>query len=169
MIPEIGHFALVLAFAVSICLAAFPLYGYFTRQHGFLATAKPLALLQGLALAVSFGVLMYGFLAHDFTIKYVADNSNLDLPWHFRMSAVWGAHEGSLLLWVLILSLWGVAVALFSRGIPDHMAALVLAVMGIIGVGFLAFMLFTSNPFVRILPFAPSNGADLNPCSKIRG
>ena len=76
---------------------------------------------------------------------------------------MWGAHEGSLLLWVLILSLWGVAVALFSRGIPDHMAALVLAVMGIIGVGFLAFMLFTSNPFVRILPFAPSNGADLNP------
>ena len=163
MIPEIGHFALVLAFAVSICLAAFPLYGYFTRQQGFLATAKPLALLQGFALAVSFGVLMYGFLAHDFTIKYVADNSNLDLPWHFRMSAVWGAHEGSLLLWVLILSLWGVAVALFSRGIPDHMSALVLAVMGIIGVGFLAFMLFTSNPFVRILPFAPSNGADLNP------
>ena len=163
MIPEIGHFALVLAFAVSICLAALPLYGYFTRQQGFLATAKPLALLQGLALAVSFGVLIYGFLTHDFTIKYVADNSNLDLPWHFRMSAVWGAHEGSLLLWVLILSLWGVAVALFSRGIPDHMAALVLAVMGIIGVGFLAFMLFTSNPFVRILPFAPSNGADLNP------
>ena len=163
MIPEIGHFALVLSFAVSICLATLPLYGYFTRQQGFLATAKPLALLQGFALAVSFGVLMYGFLAHDFTIKYVADNSNLDLPWHFRMSAVWGAHEGSLLLWVLILSLWGVAVALFSRGIPDHMSALVLAVMGIIGVGFLAFMLFTSNPFVRILPFAPSNGADLNP------
>ena len=163
MTPEIGHFALVLAFGVSICLAVFPMYGYFTSQNGFCATAKPLALLQGLALAVSFGVLMYGFLAHDFSIKYVADNSNLDLPWHFRMSAVWGAHEGSLLLWALILSFWGVAVALFSRGIPDHMSALVLSIMGMIGVGFLAFMLFTSNPFVRILPFPPGNGADLNP------
>ena len=141
----------------------FPLYGYFTGQDGFCATAKPLALLQGLALAVSFGVLMYGFLAHDFSIKYVADNSNIDLPRHFRMSAVWGAHEGSLLLWSLILAFWGVAVALFSRGIPDHMSALVLSVMGMISVGFLAFMLFTSNPFVRILPFAPGNGADLNP------
>ena len=163
MIPEVGHFALVLAFGVSICLAVFPLYGYLTNQSGFCATAKPLALLQGLALAVSFGVLMYGFLAHDFSIKYVADNSNLDLPWYFRMSAVWGAHEGSLLLWALILAFWGVAVALFSRGIPDHMSALVLSVMGMISVGFLAFMLFTSNPFVRILPFAPDNGADLNP------
>ena len=163
MTPEIGHFALVLAFGVSICLAVFPMYGYFTSQNGFCATAKPLALLQGLALAVSFGVLMYGFLAHDFSIKYVADNSNLDLPWHFRMSAVWGAHEGSLLLWALILSFWGVAVALFSRGIPDHMSALVLSIMGMISVGFLAFMLFTSNPFVRILPFPPGNGADLNP------
>ena len=163
MIPEVGHFALVLAFGVSICLAVFPLYGFLTNQSGFCATAKPLALLQGLALAVSFGVLMYGFLAHDFSIKYVADNSNLDLPWYFRMSAVWGAHEGSLLLWVLILAFWGVAVALFSRGIPDHMSSLVLSVMGMISVGFLAFMLFTSNPFVRILPFAPGNGADLNP------
>ena len=163
MIPEIGHFALVLAFAISICLAVFPLYGYLTSQDGLCATAKPLALLQGLALAVSFGVLMYGFLTHDFSVKYVADNSNLDLPWHFRMSAVWGAHEGSLLLWALILAFWGVAVALFSRGIPDHMSALVLSVMGMISVGFLAFMLFTSNPFVRILPFAPGNGADLNP------
>ena len=163
MTPEIGHFALVLAFGVSICLAVFPMYGYFTSQNSFCATAKPLALLQGMALAVSFGVLMYGFLAHDFSIKYVADNSNLDLPWHFRMSAVWGAHEGSLLLWALILSFWGVAVALFSRGIPDHMSALVLSIMGMIGVGFLAFMLFTSNPFVRILPFPPGNGADLNP------
>ena len=163
MIPEIGHFALVLSFVVSICLTSFPLYGYLTDHQGLLATAKPLALLQGFTLAISFGVLMYGFLTHDFTIKYVADNSNLDLPWHFRMSAIWGAHEGSLLLWVLILSFWGVAVAMFSRGIPDHMSALVLAVMGMIGVGFLAFMLFTSNPFVRILPFAPPNGADLNP------
>src|SRR6056300_1477174 len=163
MIPEIGHFALVLAFAIAICLAVFPLYGYLSNQQGFCATAKPLALLQGLALAVSFGVLMYGFLAHDFSVKYVADNSNLDLPWYFRMSAVWGAHEGSLLLWALIRAFWGVAVALFSRGIPDHMSALVLSVMGMISVGFLAFMLFTSNPFVRILPFSPANGADLNP------
>ena len=163
MIPEIGHFALVLAFAIAICLAVFPLYGYLSNQQDFCATAKPLALLQGLALAVSFGVLMYGFLAHDFSVKYVADNSNLDLPWYFRMSAVWGAHEGSLLLWALILAFWGVAVALFSRGIPDHMSALVLSVMGMISVGFQAFMLFTSNPFVRILPFSPANGADLNP------
>jgi len=163
MIPEIGHFALVLAFAIAICQSVFPLYGYATRQDGLVATAKPLAVLQGLSLLVSFGVLMYGFLSHDFSVKYVADNSNLDLPWYFRMSAVWGAHEGSLLLWALILAGWGVAVAVFSRGIPDRMSALVLAVMGMIAVGFLAFMLFTSNPFVRILPFAPGNGADLNP------
>jgi cytochrome c-type biogenesis protein CcmF len=163
MIPEIGHFALVLAFAIAICQSVFPLYGYFTNQDGFVATAKPMAILQGLALFVSFLVLTYGFLSHDFSVKYVADNSNLDLPWYFRMSAVWGAHEGSLLLWALILALWGVAVALFSRGIPERMAALVLSVMGMIAIGFLAFMLFTSNPFVRILPFAPGNGADLNP------
>ncbi len=163
MIPEIGHFALVLAFAIAICQSVFPMYGYFTDQRGFVATAKPLALLQGLAVLISFLVLMYGFLAHDFTVKNVADNSNLDLPWYFRMSAVWGSHEGSLLLWAMILAFWGAAVALFSRGIPQKMSALVLSVMGMIAVGFLAFMLFTSNPFVRILPFAPPNGADLNP------
>ena len=163
MTPEIGHFALVLAFSIAICQSVFPLYGYFTNQDGFVATAKPMAILQGLALLVSFLVLMNGFLVHDFSIKYVADNSNLDLPWYFRMSAVWGAHEGSLLLWALILAFWGVAVALFSRSIPQRMAALVLSVMGMIAVGFLAFMLFTSNPFVRILPFVPGNGADLNP------
>ena len=163
IIPELGHYALVLAFALSICLATFPLYGYLSNQPVFCATAKPLALLQGLALAVSFGILIYAFLSNDFSVKYVADNSNIDLPWYFRVSAVWGAHEGSLLLWSLILALWGVAVALFSRGIPGHMSALVLSVMGMIAIGFLAFMLFTSNPFVRILPFYPSNGADLNP------
>jgi Cytochrome c biogenesis factor len=155
MTPEIGHYALVLAFALAICQSVFPLYGYFTKQDGFVATAKPLANLQGLALLISFIVLTAGFLSHDFTIKYVADNSNLNLPWYFRMSAVWGAHEGSLLLWALILAFWGVAVAFFSQGIPERMAALVLSVMGMIAVGFLAFMLFTSNPFVRILPFAP--------------
>ncbi len=163
MTPEIGHYALVLAFALAICQSVFPLYGYFTKQDGFVATAKPLANLQGLALLISFIVLTAGFLSHDFTIKYVADNSNLNLPWYFRMSAVWGAHEGSLLLWALILAFWGVAVAFFSQGIPERMAALVLSVMGMIAVGFLAFMLFTSNPFVRILPFAPANGSDLNP------
>ncbi|MDB9863017.1 heme lyase CcmF/NrfE family subunit [Litorivicinus sp.] len=163
MLPEIGHFALVLAFAIALCQAVFPIYGYYTQQEGFMATAKPLAVMQGLALALSFGLLMYGFLSHDFSLKYVADNSNLDLPWYFRMSAVWGAHEGSLLLWALILALWGVAVSLLSRGIPEKMGSLVLSVMGMIAVGFLAFMLFTSNPFVRILPFMPGNGADLNP------
>jgi cytochrome c-type biogenesis protein CcmF len=163
ILPEIGHFALVLAFAIALCQAVFPIYGYYTQQEGFMATAKPLAVMQGLALALSFGLLMYGFLSHDFSLKYVADNSNLDLPWYFRMSAVWGAHEGSLLLWALILALWGVAVSLLSRGIPEKMGSLVLSVMGMIAVGFLAFMLFTSNPFVRILPFMPGNGADLNP------
>ncbi|NBS12256.1 MAG: heme lyase CcmF/NrfE family subunit [Gammaproteobacteria bacterium] len=163
MFAEFGHFALVTAFAIAICQGMIPLYGYATQQDTLIATAKPLALLQGFALAVSFAVLTHGFLVHDFSIHYVANNSNLYLPWYFRMSAVWGAHEGSLLLWALILAGWGVAVSLFSRGIPEHMAAIVLSVMGMIGIGFIAFMLFTSNPFERLLPFAPANGKDLNP------
>ena len=163
MFAEFGHFALVTAFAIAICQSVIPLYGYFTQQDTLIATAKPLALLQGFALAVSFAVLMHGFLVHDFSISYVANNSNLDLPWYFRLSAVWCAHEGSLLLWALILAVWGVAVSMFSRGLPDEMASLVLSVLGMIGIGFIAFMLFTSNPFERLLPFAPANGQDLNP------
>lgn len=163
MLPEFGHFALITAFALAICQAVFPIYGYYTNQIGFVSTAKPLALLQGFALAVSFAILVNAFFANDFSVKYVADNSNTNLPWYFRISAVWGAHEGSLLLWALILSFWGAAVALFSRGIPDKMSSLVLSVMGMISIGFLAFMLFTSNPFLRILPFTPADGSDLNP------
>ncbi len=105
---------------------------------------------------------MWAFLHFDFSVQYVADNSNLQLPWYYRIAAVWGAHEGSMLLWVLILNVWTVALALFSRQLPEVFLSRVLAVLGIISVGFLCFILFTSNPFGRLLPMPP-DGADLNP------
>jgi cytochrome c-type biogenesis protein CcmF len=114
-------------------------------------------------LAISFFILCYAFYTNDFTIQYVASNSNSQLPWYYRITAVWGAHEGSLLLWVLIQAGWTVAVATFSRGMPQESVARVLAIMGLITVGFLLFIIVTSNPFLRTLPFFPVDGRDLNP------
>nr|AYC80504.1 heme lyase CcmF/NrfE family subunit [uncultured bacterium] len=104
----------------------------------------------------------WAFMTFDFSVQYVADNSNLALPWYYRFAAVWGAHEGSLLLWVLILNVWTLALAMFSQNLPEVFASRVLAVMGLIAVGFLAFTIFTSDPFGRLLPM-PADGADLNP------
>ncbi|WP_051333622.1 heme lyase CcmF/NrfE family subunit [Aliagarivorans marinus] len=163
MIPELGHFALIVALAVAILQSVYPLWGASANRLGMMNLARPLALLQFLLVLFSLIVLCNAFLANDFSVAYVANNSNSQLPWYFRLSAVWGAHEGSLLLWAAILAGWGAAVALLSRGLPIEAVARVLAVMGMICVGFYAFILFTSNPFERTLPFFPIDGQDLNP------
>lgn len=121
-----------------------------------------------LMLLMSFIALSWAFYTNDFTVSYVASNSNSALPWYYRLTAVWGAHEGSLLLWVLIQAGWTVAVAVFSRGMPLESVARVLAVMGMIGVGFLLFIILTSNPFERTLPYFPVDGRDLNPLLQTR-
>ena len=162
MIPEIGHFALILALVVSLVQAALPLAGAQKGIASWVAVAKPAARLQFVFMAISFGCLTWSFMQSDFSVLYVASNSNTALPDIYKISGVWGAHEGSLLLWALILSIWTTAVTLFGRSIPPVMMARVLGILGLISIGFLAFMLFTSNPFERLMPPAPE-GRDLNP------
>ena len=163
MHAEFGHYLLYLALFLSIALSVFPMLGSFTNQDAFVATAKPLTLLFFFALLASFICLAYAFIIDDFTIKYVAQHSNSLLPDRFKISAVWGAHEGSLLLWILILSGWMFAVAILGANLPKLNYARVLSVLGMIATGFVSFMVFTSNPFERTLPFFPIDGADLNP------
>jgi cytochrome c-type biogenesis protein CcmF len=163
MIPELGHFALILTLCLVVALAFIPLAGAFTGNRLWMSLARPLATGQFVFALISFLCLVQGFLSDDFSIRYVADNSNSLLPWYYKFSAVWGAHEGSLLLWLLILSGWTLAVAAFSFSIPAVMVARVLSVMGMVSVGFSLFLLFTSNPFERALPFPPADGGDLNP------
>ncbi len=163
MHAEFGHYLLYLALFLSIALSVFPMLGTFTKQDAFVATAKPLTFLFFFALLASFICLAYAFIIDDFTIKYVAQHSNSLLPDRFKISAVWGAHEGSLLLWILILSGWMFAVAILGTNLPKLNYARVLSVLGMIATGFVSFMLFTSNPFERTLPFFPIDGADLNP------
>tara|TARA_B100001250_G_scaffold114259_1_gene96709 strand:+ start:569 stop:2542 length:1974 start_codon:yes stop_codon:yes gene_type:complete len=162
MIPELGHFTLILALAMAFIQSSFPLVGATIANQTFMALARPVARLQFFFVVISFFILVYSFLINDFSISYIANNSNTLLPWYYRFSAVWGAHEGSLLLWVLILNIWTIAVTYFSRGLPEYFVARVIGVMGLISAGFLLFMLFTSNPFERIFPI-PLDGADLNP------
>ena len=162
MIPELGHFALILALCLALVLAVVPLLGTFTRTPAWVALARPLAWGQFLFLALSFAALVHAFLADDFSVLYVANHGNTQLPEIYKISAVWGAHEGSLLLWVLILSGWMVAVSLFGRHLPDEVLARVLSVMGMVSIGFLSFLLFTSNPFERVFPI-PAEGGELNP------
>ena len=161
MIPELGQMALIIALAVSVLLGVLPLYGSFHSNSNLMAIAKPAAYAQWLLMSVSFACLVYAFLTDDFSVRYVATTSNSALPDMFKFSAVWGAHEGSLLLWGLILSTWTLAVALFSRSIPIIMLSRVLSVLGLIAVGFLLFLIITSNPFDRIPMQA--DGRDLNP------
>ena len=161
MIPELGQIALLIALSLSAILAIFPLIGAQRGITNWMLLAAPVARLQLLFVATAFGLLTYSFLTHDFSVAYVAQNSNTQLPTQYLFSAVWGGHEGSLLLWALVLSLWTTAVTLFSRSIPLVMIARVLSVLGLIAVGFLLFMLMTSNPFDR-LPMPPADGRDLN-------
>ncbi|MEZ8021284.1 heme lyase CcmF/NrfE family subunit [Vibrio splendidus] len=163
MIAEIGHFAMILSLGLGLLLSVLPLYGAARNNTLLMNSARPLSWGMFGFLAISFFILCYAFYTNDFTIQYVASNSNSQLPWYYRITAVWGAHEGSLLLWVLIQAGWTVAVATFSRGMPQESVARVLAIMGLITVGFLLFIIVTSNPFLRTLPYFPVDGRDLNP------
>ncbi|CAN7374610.1 heme lyase CcmF/NrfE family subunit [Rhizobacter sp. LjRoot28] len=162
MIPEIGHFALVLALLVSLVQGVLPLLGAHRGRAEWIGLARPSAQLVFLLIAVSFGCLAHAFLVNDFSVLYVAQHSNTRLPDMYRFSAVWGGHEGSLLLWMLMSAVWALGVATFSRQLPDEMVARVLGVLGLLSVGFLLFILTTSNPFTRLMP-APVEGRDLNP------
>ena len=163
MMPEIGTFLLCLALGLALLLSLYPLWGAARQDARLMALARPLTWGMFLSIAAAFMVLVHAFVVNDFTVAYVATNSNTLLPVYYRIAATWGAHEGSLLLWVLLLSSWSLAVAIFSREMPRDALARVLAVMGIINAGFLLFILLTSNPFARTLPDFPVDGRDLNP------
>jgi cytochrome c-type biogenesis protein CcmF len=162
MIPELGQFALILALLLACAQCVLPIVGAFRGNRALIAVARPAVAGQAVFIALAFGILTYAFVTQDFSVAYVAQNSNLALPWYYRFSAVWGAHEGSLLLWLLILNIWSVAVAACSRKLPDVLIARVLGVLGFIAFGFLLFTILTSNPFARHLP-GLADGNDLNP------
>ena len=163
MIPEIGNVALILSLFLAVSLSLLPMLGSYTGQTRLMLSAKPLSVGLGVMLLIAFAMLTVAFAQDDFSVRYVAQNSNTALPIQYKISAVWGGHEGSLLLWVVILGMWTMAVSLLSKTLPLIMQARVLAVMGMIGVGFISFTLLTSNPFWRLLPEAALQGADLNP------
>jgi cytochrome c-type biogenesis protein CcmF len=163
MLAEIGQFTLVIACMLALLQTVYPLYGIYARQQSAIESAKVLTILQFFFVSLSFVILSYLFLVNDFTVGYIATNSNSALPWYYRLSAVWGAHEGSLLLWVFLLSLWSTAVAVLSKRLPVESVARVLAVLGLLSLGFYLFVLLTSNPFLRTLPYFPVDGRDLNP------
>ena len=163
MIAELGNYALALSLAIAVLLAIFPLWGAEKGNAQLMALARPMTYGLFIVLSVSFGTLFYLFAVNDFSVQYVVNNSNTTLPIYYRLSAVWGSHEGSLLLWIWLLSLWSAAVALFSKRLPQEAAARVLGIMGIISIGFLLFVLFTSNPFARTFPDFPVDGKELNP------
>jgi cytochrome c-type biogenesis protein CcmF len=166
MIPELGHFALILATVVALIQGVMPLTGTYLPSRSLQITlqslARPMAILQFVLVALSFAALATAFLTNDFSVTYVVQHSNSLLPKPYQFAAVWGGHEGSLLLWVLLLAVWSMAVALFSKSLPLEMVARVLSVLGLISVGFLLFILTTSSPFERLLP-AALDGRDLNP------
>ena len=162
MIPELGHVALILALIIAVVQAALPLAGSLSGNRPWMVMARPLAYGQFTFLAIAFACLVQAFLTSDFSVLYVAQNSNTLLPDLYKVSAVWGGHEGSLLLWVLFMAAWGAAVAAFSNNLPQIVVSRVIAIQGMIAVGFLLFMLLTSNPFERLFPIPPE-GRDLNP------
>src|SRR5438094_6176502 len=162
MIPEIGQFALILALMLALTLAVLPQIGASRGISQLVAMARPTAQAQFIFVAIAFSCLAYSFINNDFSVLNVATNSNSQLPLQYRLAATWGSHEGSLLLWTFMLAIWMVAVTLFSNHLPDEMVARVLGVMATISVGFLLFMLLTSNPFQRLFPIPP-DGRDLNP------
>ena len=163
MIAELGNYALGLSLAIALLLAALPLWGAEKGNDQLMALARPMTYGLFLALTVAFGALFYAFAVNDFTVQYVVNNSNSNLPLRYRLSAVWGSHEGSLLLWIWLLTLWSTAVAWFSKPLPQEAISRVLGIMGIVSVGFLLFVLFTSNPFDRTFPNFPVDGRELNP------
>ena len=162
MIPEVGHFALLLALAVALVQGVLPIVGAARGRAPLVAVARPAAQVQFLMVAVAFACLTWAFVSNDFSVRYVAQHSNSALPLVYRVAAVWGGHEGSMLLWVLLLALWMLAVSFFSRRLPAQLVARILAVMSLVSAGLLLFALVTSNPFERLLP-AAAEGRDLNP------
>ena len=162
MVTELGHFALILAFMVAILQAVVPLIGAHKRWHGWMAVAEPAANVQFLLTAFSFGALMYAFIVSDFSLRLVVLNSHSAKPMLYKISGTWGNHEGSMLLWVLIVTLFGAMAAWFGSNLPPTLRARVLAVQSAIAVAFFAFILFTSNPFLR-MAVPPFDGQDLNP------
>ena len=162
MIVELGHFALILALAVALVQTVLPLWGAQTRNTALMAVAQPAAVIQFVLVLASFAALTYAFVVSDFSLRLVVLNSHTLKPMLYKVSGVWGNHEGSLLLWVLILALFGACAAWFGGNLPPTLRARVIAIQGLIGVAFLLFMLFTSNPFLR-LEMPPMNGDDLNP------
>ena len=163
MIAELGNYGLALALALSIFLAILPLVGAEKGNAKLMALSRPLTWAMFLALSLSFGSLFYLFAVNDFSVQYVVNNSNSTLPLQYRLSAVWGSHEGSLLLWIWLLALWAVSVATFTRKMPEEAVARVLSVMGLISIGFMVFIIFSSNPFNRTFPNFPADGRELNP------
>jgi len=161
--PELGQFALILALCLSAALFVLPLTGTYVGSTLLMRSGRSLATGFFVFVAFSFLCLLYSFVHDDFSVKYVAANSNSLLPVYYKVSAIWGGHEGSLLLWILMLAGWTFSVAVFSRSLPLDVQARVLSVMGFVAVGFLLFILLTSNPFDRILPVPPQDGSDLNP------
>jgi len=162
VIPEIGHFALILCLALSIVQGVLPLVGAAKGNRALMAVARPAAAANAFFGTVAIGCLAYSFYLSDFTVLNVANNSNSLLPWYYKVAATWGSHEGSILFWTVTLGWWGAAVAFCARRLPAEMVARVTGVLGLVGMGFLLFMLLTSNPFLRLFP-APAEGADLNP------
>ncbi len=162
MIPELGHFAMILALLLAVVQGTLPIIGAAKGRREWMAVARPAAFGQAFFVAFAWGCLVYSFVTSDFSVINVATNSNTLLPVQYKVAASWGSHEGSLLLWVLMLAGWGLAVAIFSRHLPEEMVARVLGVMGLVSIGFITFMLATSDPFDRMFP-AAVEGQDLNP------
>src|SRR5690606_24460888 len=162
MLPELGQVLLLLALLLAAVQALLPLAGAHRGSAPLMAVARPAGYAQLVLIGAAYALLTWAFVAQDFSVRYVATNSNTLLPMVYRYTAVWGSHEGSLLLWTLILVIWNALVAAFSRNLPAPVMARVLGVLGIVSFGFLPFLIFTSNPFDRLLP-APLEGRDLNP------
>jgi cytochrome c-type biogenesis protein CcmF len=162
MLAEIGQYTLAFGMMVSLLLSLCPLYGYYTKNEKIMQTARPLAYLQLIFMLVSFLILVTLFIIQDFSVTYVWQNSNSILPIRYRVSATWGAHEGSMLLWLTIQALWTGLVAFYSKSLSSDKIARVLAILGMVSLGFAAFVFFMSNPFLRTIPM-PFDGNDLNP------
>ena len=163
MIVEVGHFALILGGILALLVSVCGLVGASNGNMALMRASRYMVFGQMFFLLVAFVALLQGFLKDDFTVAYVARNSNSLLPWYYKVSALWGAHEGSFLLWTLIMTAWTTAVAAVNAAYPEAFRARVLAIMSLLNFGFILFLLFTSNPFERLLPLPPPDGADLNP------
>lgn len=162
MIPELGNFSLILAFCLASLLGIIPLAGATTGNRLWISLARPLAAGVFVFLSLCMLILGYSFVTNDFSVSFVAQHSNTLLPLQYKLTGIWGGHEGSFLFWTWMLSGWMLAVSIFSKAMPDDFVARVLAIMGLIGAGYTMFMIATSNPFDRMLPMSPADGADLN-------